>query len=56
MQKQKQVSDLYSNDKETDIIPAIEHERITYIKEMENYLHKRKEIPKEQVKKCRKKI
>ncbi len=53
----KQASDLYANDKEADVMPVIElieHERITYIKEMEDYLQKLKEMPKEQAKKLSK--
>ena len=42
---------LHSKDKEADVMPVIElieHERITYIKEMEDYLHNLKKLPKEQ--------
>lgn len=55
--QKKEISALHTKDKEADVMPVIElieHERITYIKEMEDYLHNLKKLPKEQARKISK--
>lgn len=48
MKKEKLEDQLSANDKEVDIVPRIEqveYERVAYIKGMEEYLKKLKEMP-----------